>query len=982
MLKKLKLLFCNQNERGIALLFSLTFLALLMVLALAFASNSMLEQKIAYYGKSSISSKMLADSALNRIVTLMQFYDSGVFYSRDSTSTATLTATTNPYDLADDLETMEGSSYVFQWVDTGTGITGYENKIMWDFIRQDQVQDDGTTANKIIGRVAYVIIPDGEVSPLALVKGGVNEAVFSEHRVGQQVNEINVRSIDTATITIDNANGMNLTGTGGGKQPATGWIEFPTMFGTGGLNITSAQKKVDFRKWFLLDANEDREAYWLDTTRDNVIEQTDPSNDKFEQYQRFNLMGFTDSNGNGEYDSGVTVEANTNIWEFIGNDATRMRNLLLLDFVNTVGLRENGQPRERPPKWVDEDDLTTADGSTTHASISAAYSDIDSSDPDDPADYRVPGLLWLANFGTTSANGNSSDPLILATFPNATARRLQIAANLVDYSDSDSIPTSDSSNWSSAAPSYTGNEKTPYINEVYFRYSFLPTLVKSGGDRTLTIGFDVDYGGEVIDIYNCSSAAATLTLMSVQVQIAYSIDGVSQTAYDSTLLTPGTVSTVNTWTTNGYGSANLVNVFSDSITIYGPGAQNGLPEDVTIDNVKIVSATVMLTVAGNNADFVKLNTDNAQSSGMLFGSIAWNSIKSTDTIPSATIYTFQTFEANDPRQNLNNADWRSAYVDYSLFTAGKNTGVVEDISTASTDRDQESLGTSANTIFPAYDYSGGNKTVSTAYIRNRPMISPWELGFIHRGAKWQTINLKEYYDTYAVSASETVHGDVALNIGGGTYANGDANIMDQIKMTNEATSSKKINLKTHREGVLNALMGNLVYGSLPTQLVSGGTLTGVSFDPTAGTPTAIDVIIDKAIDYTTRANLAEIPNFTSASVSDDDATKEEIFGKIINLTTASGKTQYFTVIIIGQAVRDIGGNGSTVSITKTDVNGVSNSANCQLGTFDYLASGTNAASETHEEIFFDEILATTKLKVRLYRSDTGEVKVLSYQYVN
>lgn len=35
-----------------------------------------------------------------------------------------------------------------------------------------------------------------------------------------------------------------------------------------------------------------------------------------------------------------------------------------------------------------------------------------------------------------------------------------------------------------------------------------------------------------------------------------------------------------------------------------------------------------------------------------------------------------------------------------------------------------------------------SKHLSTAYIRNAPMQSLWELGVIHRGAAWQTLNLK------------------------------------------------------------------------------------------------------------------------------------------------------------------------------------------------------------------------------------------------
>ena len=59
-----------------------------------------------------------------------------------------------------------------------------------------------------------------------------------------------------------------------------------------------------------------------------------------------------------------------------------------------------------------------------------------------------------------------------ASFADLATRRDQIAANFLDYCDSDSVPTSDikPAEWSVTAPAkyptYTGNERTPYINEL------------------------------------------------------------------------------------------------------------------------------------------------------------------------------------------------------------------------------------------------------------------------------------------------------------------------------------------------------------------------------------------------------------------------------------------------------------------------------------------------------------------------------------
>ena len=83
--------------------------------------------------------------------------------------------------------------------------------------------------------------------------------------------------------------------------------------------------------------------------------------------------------------------------------------------------------------------------------------------------YEVLGLPFLRRIGNFGEKGG---------FEKVEDLRRQIAANLNDYCDTDSIPTSDvaADTWKDKVdkiddlPKFTGNEQTPYINELAFGF--------------------------------------------------------------------------------------------------------------------------------------------------------------------------------------------------------------------------------------------------------------------------------------------------------------------------------------------------------------------------------------------------------------------------------------------------------------------------------------------------------------------------------
>ena len=122
----------------------------------------------------------------------------------------------------------------------------------------------------------------------------------------------------------------------------------------------------------------------------------------------------------------------------------------------------------------------------------------------------------------------------------------------------------------------------------------------------------------------------------------------------------------------------------------------------------------------------------------------------------------------DPRQNLNEDDWYlcGTAVQGDSDTLWKEVMCVKSPSGAVTGEANKRLtdtdpkpthpfdpGKASDVDASKYDpeknvdsngpaWGDATNHLSTAYIRNAPMQSLWELGVIHRGAAWQTLNLK------------------------------------------------------------------------------------------------------------------------------------------------------------------------------------------------------------------------------------------------
>ena len=940
------------KEKGVALLFTLGFLALLLVLALAFATTSITQKKMASNNNDTVYAKMLSESALQRVIGVLQSYDEGAQYSHCDSTTHPLPPAHPEY--AKNYATLDwlhklGTANAFYWYDS----YATPADINWEYVKQ---YDSDSKTDKITGRVAYVVIPGGGLDPVKLVKDGVDEgASYPETRKGVEMNEINIKSLDGdnsvfgSTAPWTDVTKFNYVADNGLLTPVSPngtWIDFENMFSLMSIPDSDTSKRYSLRDWFVLDTQPEAEAFWRNNAGNSKIDfnplypaTIDVTID--ELFHRFNLARFTDTNANGVYDPGV----DTNLWDTI----------TLNDIIPNI--------KTGAGTWPTTADVYVKPSAPTNGSC----------------------IPWLEDFGDAG------------TFPDPAARSKQIAANLIDYCDSNSAPTTD---YTEAAGiptcTYMGNERTPYINELVVEIHVIGTQTDMGsGDYKLNLDVKSSVGGELINMYGDNFAAATLTVaFSVTGTIADSRGGASSTgANQSYTLASGQSASITIGANSYKYDAQIP---ENSLYSYTSGTYTG-KSTVSFKNVSVTITSAKLEYpagSGIIVDFVKINKtlDN------ILGAPVDIVTDTTNDFENRTY--FGGIHADDPRQNINSGDWSGGEVvtggsglAYGATPGANGTpnatnyvaGTFEHVTMATSGKDTEVGNDPSNNL--------GVPRVSTAYIRNDIMQSPWELGAIHRGAKWETINLKEYNKKWGVN-----------NSGGGnkyysdasdatfTLDGGDANILDQIKMTPSTTSDKKLNLKLHKDSVLYSLFHKVKLGQDYATFSGGSDLTNIWNFNSTDPGTLVYQLKEKNINFYSRGCLAEVTRLfdgITCGAQSNDRQKEEIIGKVINLTGIS-TSDYFTIIVLAQTIKDIGGvtirkdldmNGQPIGtaselVLHSDINGNNNATdtgisetitNCDFGAYDQYA---------------DEILAEQKIKAELYRDpDTKKIKILRYEYI-
>lgn len=1000
-----KLLKTNPKKKwqqGVALLFALGILGLLLVMALGFATNSIFDQMIASNNSSTTSAKVIADSGLERVRTMLQYYSDNMARLQapyDFRSSGILGYSHSPDD------TIFSNILVTARADMLSDSRFFGNYTTWNAVTMDPyinwiyLKSDG----RLTGRMAYLILNRADIDPAKLVKVDVDESASPapEVRLGAEANEINLCAVDATKITTGNAGigrRFNYSYEVSNTQPNPGtfegkWIDYQFMFrrfydgdpnpavipalpGLAQFDPNPANTsaiKSDFQKWFVCNSKNSQEAFWIDTYPDGRITmKRDATTGKLyseEQFHRFNLA---------------------RNWNADIPDAAALYNKVLLSSAvsGDVPNQVITQPTPVGNLWADEN-------------------------------FDGHGIPWLATFGMKDSGGVDitsgcpiwiDDNTLKGTFNSVKDRRHQIAANLVDYCKPVTVSaTSDQLDWTLNAPTFTGNKRTPYIDEIGVALEAKADYVyKQNVNPNDTLNVTVSLNGyllgKLIDIYS-TGAVPLLNSFTLRVKgkISYTIDvnGVALANVanqDFTFDLPsGSFNWNNGLVYSGYGTC--LYTFNGATL---PATPTSADIDVTlnptiitvVNNVSVtIEYAILYDATGGfkGYDYSTINKTAALGGDLLSA----NATKSEQT-------TYFSFQTEDPRQNLNQDDWYRYISAGALpvsapvtngdgqnfwgvnFNAGAYSGKVNQNGSPQAAYEADPAVIAANPSGSNIDKESSpnpayvNSPMSTAFIREAPMVSPWELGFIHRGFKWQTLNLHKYDINKKALAVAVDNGTGTYNIfsaGGGAYSDGDANILDQIKM-NTYAKNYKVDLRNKYQDsgasvVMNALFTNVLSGSslsTTSPYISGG--AAISAANAASISNAITMAVTP---YSTRAQIVnEIAVIAPISTYATKAQQDEIIGKTVNLVDFDS---YYTVIMAVQTIKDVGGNGTDIPINKKlPGDTTSTTVQARLGRFDKEINGT-------KYYFADEITSTLMVQALIHQKTDGSCEILSVNYI-
>ena len=995
----------SSHENGVALIFALGLLTLLSVLGVAFVTNSLTAQKIAANVGAVNDARILMDSAVNRVmISLMTVLrqdksasDYSIIYSTNDGNPRSPSGALETRDQLDDADNSKLNVFL-----TGQPrYDGSKSKAAWVYLRDD--------AGNVVGRMAYQVLPTGtsSMSLDQVLKGvynpdngnapGAGSPSAWAQRIGRDIREFNIGQAHNAPASFNKEWKYDAEAgahTGYDDMPENSGISIVSSFDdffqtemfkkiiAGSDADVNEKRQVWLRRWFSESANASPEVFYYAGSDSTKMEEATA-------YHRFNLGPLSGTVTDAWYSRFKGFDAKS------GGDA---------DMKNSV-------------KVIDE----------LFKKSEVFY-------PEDNATPQGSGLPYLTKICADKGS-----------FADVETRRRQIAANLNDYCDSDSIPTSDVSaaEWSNdKMPAYTGNEKTPYINEFVLGLK-LKCEKDSSSKGNIKVTMTPQLLTELIKIYDAGTAASYqpwLRNIGLNVKVyakgkatykffvfTWTSDFNKEYEFDSLKITddesvfPSTASMPDL--SSGYGvikqektASTVVLNMDQKIGLTAESGGNVLQlTKIDYETVEIrvksisfdFSCAVLRDSTGNGVDFVRGPGTVVKDLGESPLSLALNNstLKFSDAGADDTKVVYLSgMEARDPRQNLNfnkaettgdfkadASDWKcvptvqaksteSATEDIGSITidgSGNPSGKVNSCSNPSAPFSVEDKFNSSGAGDPGTDYDretvadpawlgvNADQHVSTAYIRNAPMQSLWELGVIHRGSAWETINIKGAAGgtppaspvspapnpTRRINLMDnTVGNKTAAGI---PYAWGDGIILDQTKLTGQVYTSGKLDVNmllkildaepadpkdspgypvAWDKNIVKALFCGLRYGqqlgdiyTTPVSTTSGTAIewNGVSDSvvtyaktvPAGGAAPNTGKYVSRAdfVEGSTdpasgdpRSTVANAFGLVSGWSSLADAQQEEIVGKTANLLTA-GATAPTTIqaVVIVQTIKSI-----------------------------------------------------------------------------
>ncbi len=970
----------RRDQRGVALLLALGSLSLMLVTGMAFLSSAIVARQAAANYRGRTQAKYIARSAMARLMLRLKYdlnnaadpWDDRLdrIVSRhitgDSSKMASESGLTDRID--DDERFMR--SYVNGERKTVEALYGSSaaDRPQWEFL-YDLYDNDGKVEDdaRIIGRIAYMAIPGTANVNLSEVLRGHPDAVAASHsetgwekRRGVGIRELNF-DIDRfsgsrnalKTLAQRFATGEDYSSDQSRDYSARDYQSFDelsTVLGKASVNA--------LRKYMLTSGYNEPEAYVCDKSADR--ESPD----------------YTDS----------------------------------ADFYHRFWLNR---------KQADWNALTVDD-------LLAAPTEFDKGQLEQPKSNTIKALPYLCKLWWENDESGSSE----ADYKSPEARRRQVAANLIDYADSNNEPTSDSTNWWSSEPTYTGLEKTHYLNEVGVQFtttvnaSLISTETDLGGNVTRKFQLDASiYAGQILlETVNIYENAFPTQQISIEGTIDYDVtlaDGsVSSGTFDFKQESRSYAPNQN----GRYGSiifepaetgiAALPSVVVTNV--------NGTPNTKTM-KVSLKKLTIkrmyLMDDSGKPVDYTRKLTQDFTTLGVL-QNLSFNVPLSSGSIVDACAYAG--FQVDDPRENLTQGrsdddaklNWKATYNEtlFSDVSTGNLTAINGD--------GEYGLSISkVNNFFKTCKGKYGDQNdyeknigddldnISPAYISNEVMQSPLELGAIHRAAKWETINLKKAAENSAVYNYDPNEVDLTAKTGF-THADGDAAILDQVKMTERVFSPGKINMNYYAEdtgtpaGTAKNYLYQAAFVGIPWEItllkdfveslksnaipavgkVSESAATEIRHHLAKDRGSSTDTFLGRGAmigyPYSDSGTENRMANAFGQIPPANDIQAEAIPAMAAALFSASS-TQPDTIsfVLVAQAINDLGG-GFKMAKARIDDADETVEHTMEYGKFDY-------EKVNDRYYYFDEILGEVKMLVTIrYERETRKVTLIQAEYID
>ncbi|MCF7854072.1 MAG: hypothetical protein K9N51_04680 [Candidatus Pacebacteria bacterium] len=462
----------------------------------------------------------------------------------------------------------------------------------------------------------------------------------------------------------------------------------------------------------------------------------------------------------------------------------------------------------------------------------------------------------------------------------------QVAANFIDFCDSNQHTTHDFSGntgtWSGGdrslgTVSYSGVEECPYISEIQLSISH----------DSLTSELRIGVTVELVNMYLTANNPVTQGDLTLDIDYANTIPGTAPST-DGTLTDVSKEGATLSWNVTVNEADNSSN----------PGYTEATYNFITYSGV-VSPYSVSI-----NIDRIVVTLNDA-TTGDLLDVASVGSAASSYTMNTDDDNCYADFCVGDPRSNTLPRDWHSSGFSNAAVPTTSNSwnsqhpsGDPSSASPGDTEDATQVLGGGTAT---------DPETVSTAFVRDEPPKTYWEIGAIHRGEDWCTLNLKQY--NYDGSGNPR------------NYVNGDSILIDQIKIGTGPRG--KLNLNSPVAFAWQALLAGLTVGADYLSPNDPTALTAAQVWGDGGTPGnttddsgLVRAILDKngtqngSSPFVNRGKFfADITDFydgTAGGVSinqENDRQQEEIIGKIANLVCL--RHNYFRVIATAQAVRDL-----------------------------------------------------------------------------